>query len=153
MNSTLVESLIGAVVLVVAGGFLYVAYTTTDVAGHEGYPLEARFERVGGLNLGADVRLSGIKVGTVTREELDPDTYQAVIHFVVDRSIRLPSDSGASITSDGLLGDTYLELNPGGAPDYLAPGDQIEFTEEPIDIWSLVSKAVFSGDSSSSDSK
>ena len=152
MNSRLVESLIGAVVLVVAGGFLYVAYTTTDVAGRDGYPLLARFERVGGLNLGADVRLSGIKVGTVTREELDPDTYQAVVHFVIDRAVRLPDDSAASITSDGLLGDTYLELQPGGSPDYLAPGDQIEFTEEPIDIWSLVSKAVFSGDSSSGDS-
>ncbi|MFQ5348722.1 MAG: outer membrane lipid asymmetry maintenance protein MlaD [Rhodothalassiaceae bacterium] len=149
MNSNLVESLIGAVVLVVAAGFLYIAYTTTDVAGRDGYPLIARFERVGGLNLGADVRLSGIKVGTVTREELDPDSYQAVVHFVIDRSIRLPVDSGASITSDGLLGDTYLELSPGGAPDYLAPGDQVEFTEDPIDIWSLVSKAVFSGDSAS----
>lgn len=150
MNGNLVESMIGAVVLFVAAGFLYVAYTTTNIAGGGGYPLSARFDRVGALSLGADVRLGGIKVGTVTKQRLDPETFQAVVDFTVDPSIRLPLDSSASVTADGLLGESYLKIAPGGIwpgeePEYLQPGDQVQFTEDPIDIFSLISKAVFSG--------
>lgn len=144
MGSNLVESLIGAVVLVVAAGFLYIAYTTTDVGGVGGYPLNARFDRTGGLSLGADVRLSGIKIGTVTEQELDQATYQAVVRFTVKDGVQLPTDTFASISSDGLLGDTYLEIIPGGLDQYLKPGDQIEFTEDPVDLFGLISKAVYS---------
>jgi len=149
MSGNLVESLIGAVVLAVAMGFLYVIYTTTDVAAGGGYPLSARFDRVGALQLGADVRLSGIKVGTVTDQRLDTRTYQAVVRFSVDPSVELPTDSSASITSSGLLGESYLKLQPGGSPEMLQPGDMVEFTEDPVDIWSLISQAVFSSDDSS----
>ncbi len=149
MGGNLVESLIGAIVLVVAGVFLYVAYSTTDVGGRGGYPLGARFERVGSLSLGADVRLSGIKVGTVTRQSLDPQTYQAVVEFTVDKGLKLSQDSFAKITSDGLLGDTYIDIQPGGVDDMLEPGDELTFTQGPIDIFALISKAVYSGDSGS----
>jgi len=147
MSGNLVESLIGAVVLAAAGVFLYIVYTTTDVSAGGGYPLTARFDRVGALQLGADVRLSGIKVGTVTDQELDPKTYQAIVRFSVDPSIELPEDTSASITSSGLLGDSFLQLQPGGSPMMLDHGSTVEFTEDPIDIWSLISQAVFSSDS------
>lgn len=146
MGGNLVESLIGAVVLVVAGAFLYIAYSTTDVGARGGYPLGARFDRVGSLSLGADVRMSGIKIGTVTRQTLDPETYQAVVEFTVDKSLKLSSDSFAKITSDGLLGDTYIDLQPGGLDETLEPGDELSFTQGPIDIFNLISKAVYSGD-------
>jgi len=144
MSGNLVESLIGAVVLAVAGAFLYMVYTATDVGATGGYPLKAQFQRVGGLQLGADVRMAGIKVGTVTDQRLDPQTYQAVVRFTVDPSIELPEDSSASITSSGLLGESYLKLQPGGSPQMLEPGDEVEFTEDAIDIWSLISQAMFS---------
>lgn len=153
MSGNLVESMIGAVVLAVAGVFLYIVYTTTDIAAGGGYPYMARFERVGALQLGADVRMSGIKIGTVTEQKLDPATYQAVVRFTVSPSIELPEDSSASITSSGLLGESFLQLQPGGSPMMLEPGGMIEFTEEPIDIWSMISQLVFSSDSEDSKSE
>lgn len=149
MNSSLVESLIGAVVLAVAAGFLYLAYTTTDIGTRGGTEYVARFERVSGLAIGADVRIAGIKVGSVTRTDLDTDNYQAVVRVSVRPDIPLPEDTTASITSDGLLGDAYVKLSPGGSPDMLPPGGEIEFTDSPTDLWSLIRKAVYSGDDSS----
>ncbi len=149
MNGNLVESLIGAVVLVVAAGFLYVAYETTDIGTRGGVEYRARFDRVNGLTVGSDVRIAGIKVGSVIRTELDPQTYQAIVRLSVRKDIALPEDTTASITSDGLLGDTYINLSPGGSPEILQPGDEIEFTESPTDLWSLIRKAVYSGDSDS----
>jgi len=149
MNGNLVESLIGAAVLAVAGGFLYIAYTTTEVAGGAGYPLEARFDTIGSLGLGADVRIAGVKVGTVTKVDLDLDNVArpAGVRMTVRPDIRLPSDSTAKITSDGLLSDAYVQLQPGGMPDNLEPGDEFYDTQGPIDLFGLISKAVYSGDS------
>ncbi len=149
MNGNLVESLIGAVVLVVAAGFLYVAYETTDIGTRGGAEYRARFDRVNGLTVGSDVRIAGIKVGSVIRTELDSQTYQAIVRLSVRKDIALPEDTTASITSDGLLGDTYINLSPGGSPEILQPGDEIAFTESPTDLWSLIRKAVYSGDSGS----
>jgi len=151
MSGNLVESLIGAVVLAVAGGFFYMVYTTTDIGAGDGYPLNAQFDRVGALQLGADVRMAGIKVGTVTNQRLNPQTFQAEVRFTIDPEIKLPEDSSASITSSGLLGESYLKLQPGGSPMNLEPGDSVEFTEDAIDIWSLISQAMFSGGSDDDD--
>ncbi|WP_281301108.1 MULTISPECIES: outer membrane lipid asymmetry maintenance protein MlaD [unclassified Iodidimonas] len=150
MGGNLVESMIGAVVLAVAGAFLYIAYTTTNVGSASGYELQARFDRVGGLTLGADVRISGIKIGTVTGQRLDPQSYQAVVRFTVDKSLEISTDSFAKITSDGLLGDTYVELQPGGLDEYLSAGEEVYDTQGPIDLFGLISKAVYSGDPASS---
>lgn len=147
MSGNLVESLIGAVVLVVAGGFLYLIYTTTDVgAVGDGYILEARFDQVSGLTLGSDVRISGIKVGTVVDQTLDPNTYQAVVTIKVNSSLELPADTSASVASEGVLGGNYLALQPGGLPDMLRPGDQIEYTQDAIDLMSLIGQYIFSGE-------
>lgn len=149
MSSNLVESLIGAVVLAVAAGFLYIAYTTTEVAGGTGYKLEARFDTIGSLGLGADVRIAGIKVGTVTDVDLDLDNVArpAGVRLTVRPDIKLPSDSTAKITSDGLLSDPYVQLQPGGMPEYMQAGDEFYDTQGPIDLFGLISKAVYSGDS------
>lgn len=147
MSGNLVESLIGALVLVVAGGFLYLVYATTDVgAVGDGYELEARFEQVSGLSLGSDVRISGIKVGTVVDQTLDPETYQAVVRIKVNSSVKLPTDTSALVASEGVLGGNYLALQPGGMPDMLQPGDQIEFTQDAIDLMSLIGQYIFSGE-------
>lgn len=144
MKHNLVEALIGALVLVLASGFFVFTYSRTDVGTIEGYELTARFDRVDGLLVGSDVRLGGIRVGSVIRQAIDLETFEAVIHFSVRSDLRLPSDTSASITTEGLLGGAYLSLTPGGDVEYLVAGEQIEFTQGSIDLFGLLGKAVFS---------
>src|ERR1700730_10276158 len=109
------------------------------------YDVSARFDRVDGLRTGGDVRISGIKVGTVTSQSLDQQTFLAVVHLTIDPSIKLPVDTIATITSTGLLGENYLALVPGNDEEFIKPGGAIDHTEPPINIFSLINKFVGSG--------
>lgn len=140
MSSNLVESLIGALVLVIAGWFLVFAYERTDGAVNGGYTLVARFDQVDGIGVGSDVRLAGIKVGAVVSSELDRQTFQAVLRFSVEGGIALPVDTAAAITQEGLLGGRYLSLLPGGMEEVLADGDEIEETQSSLDLLGLIGK-------------
>ncbi|MBM3540372.1 MAG: MCE family protein, partial [Alphaproteobacteria bacterium] len=104
MGRNLVETLMGAVVLVVAAYFLVFAYTTTNVRSVRGYEVIAKFERVDGVATGSDVKVSGIKVGTLVDQRLDPESYLAVLRLSIDNSVKLPEDTVAQISSEGLLG-------------------------------------------------
>jgi phospholipid/cholesterol/gamma-HCH transport system substrate-binding protein len=148
MASNLVESLIGALVLLVAGWFLLLAYERTDAMSGGGYSLVAKFDRIDGLNVGSDVRMSGIKVGTVTEQHLDSTTYQAVVQFSVSPGVELPLDTAAAISSASLLGGSYLSLLPGGEDEYLVEGDEIEETQDAVDLVGLIGKFTSGGDSS-----
>ncbi len=149
MEKNLVETLLGAVVLVVAGLFLSFAYTSTSMTASGGYDVLARFERVDGINVGSDVKLSGIKVGTVVEQKLDHDTFMAVIRMNIDPAVKLPTDTVAQITSEGLLGGQYLALVPGGDDRNIGPGGEIKFTQAPINLMSLLGKFIFSAAESS----
>lgn len=149
MGGNLVETLIGAAVLAVAGIFVAFGYSTSSITSDGGFRLIAKFNRVDGLTLGSDVRVSGIKVGTVIDQRLDPNTYQAVIELDIHQGVQLPDDSSAKITSEGLLGATYLSLEAGGSEDYLQSGDEIRFTQGSIDLMSLIGQAIYSPGSSS----
>ncbi len=140
MSGNLVESLIGALVLIVAGWFLTYAYQQTDGAVSEGYVLSARFDKIDGLSVGSDVRMSGIKIGSVLDSRLDEITYQAIVRFSVAPDIQVPSDTAALITSESLLGGKYLSLSPGGMDDMLADGDEISETQDSIDLMGLLGK-------------
>ncbi len=140
MSSNLVESIVGAVVLVVAGWFLFFAYERTDVATVNGYTLSARFDRIDGLGVGSDVRVAGIKVGTVLESVLDNKTYQAIVKFSVATGVTLPLDTAAAISSESLLGGSYLTLLPGGDEEMLVDGDLIEETQDAIDLLGLIGK-------------
>lgn len=146
MSSNLVESIIGAVVLLVAGWFLMFAYERTDVASVDGYMLQARFDRIDGLNVGSDVRVAGIKVGTILESELDTTSYQAIVKFSVASGVELPLDTAAAISSESLLGGSYLSLLPGGDEEYLVNGDEIEETQDAIDLLGLIGKFTSGGD-------
>src|SRR3546814_1831500 len=100
----------------------------------------AKFDRIDGIEAGSDVRMSGIKIGTVTRQELDPESYLAVVHMEVDPRVKLPDDSSAEITSAGLLGSRYLALVPGGSERMLPPGGQIRFTQSAVSLEQLIGK-------------
>jgi phospholipid/cholesterol/gamma-HCH transport system substrate-binding protein len=144
MHRSVVETVIGAVVLAVAGLFLYFTYST-GYQRVEGYDVTAKFNRVDGLGVGSDVRLSGITVGRVVATQLDPATYLAVIHLRIDSKVKLPIDTAAKITSDGLLGSNYVALEPGGDEKMIADGGQITATQDPVNIVDLVGRYIFGG--------
>lgn len=145
MKDSLVETLIGAAVIAVAVLFFGYAYTSTGSGAVSGYEVTAKFSRADGVNVGSDVRLSGIKVGTVSRMALDPATYNAVVTIALDNSVKLPNDSSVRITSEGLLGNQYLSIEPGGSQDKIGPGGEIEYTQGSVDLIGLLGKAVFGG--------
>jgi phospholipid/cholesterol/gamma-HCH transport system substrate-binding protein len=144
MSGNVVETLIGAVVLVVAGFFLYFSYDKADVGAVEGYSLIARFDKVDGVKVGSDVMLAGIKVGTVTDESLDTKEYLAVLELSLASNVQLPDDSAIKIASDGLLGGKYLSIDPGGSEDFLEAGDEIRYTQGAVDLTELIGKAIYS---------
>lgn len=147
MGGNLVETLIGAVVLAVAGVFLVFAYNRADIGAVDGYELSARFEKVDGIRVGSDVLMSGIKIGTVTAQQLDPKSYLAIVRFTVRDDVSVPDDSAVKIASNGLLGDKYLALEPGGSDALLKPGGEIQFTQGSVDIMDLIGKAIYSAGS------
>jgi len=144
MSRNAVETVMGAVVLVVAALFLFFAYTTSHVRAVGGYELMARFDHVDGVRDGSDVRVSGIKVGSVVSQTLDPKTYIAILHLSIDSDIKLPKDTVASITANGLLGEKYLSLEPGNEDQAIPPGGQIEHTQSAMRLEDLIGQLIFS---------
>jgi phospholipid/cholesterol/gamma-HCH transport system substrate-binding protein len=138
------EVLIGAVVLLVAVGFLAYAIEHSGRSATPGYLLYARFDHIDGLSVGSDVRVAGVKVGTVTSAVIDPKTYQAVVGMTVRDDLKLPKDSSAVVTSESLLGGKYLALAPGGDEAMLQPGQNITITQGSINIEDLLGKFIFS---------
>jgi len=153
MGGNLVETLIGAVVLAVAAGFLFFAYGRADVGAVAGYEVFAKFERVDGLSVGSDVRMSGIKIGTVLEQTLDAVEYLAVVRLSVDPSIQIPDDSSAAVVSDGLLGSKYMSLVPGGADEMIEAGGEIRFTQSSVSLEQLIGKFMFSSDKADAPAK
>ena len=147
MSENTTEVLVGGAVLAVAGFFLFFAAQTTGYRQASGgaYELSASFRSAEGLSLGTDVRLAGVKVGTVTGLDLNPQTFRADVRFSVSKAIELPDDSAAVVASEGLLGGTYLELVPGGSPFNLDPGAEIEDTQGAVSLISLLLKFAAGG--------
>ena len=148
MHRNTLETVMGAIVLLAAAGFVTLAYEAADVKGSGGYEIAAEFGSTGGLSVGDDVRVSGIKVGQITAQQLDPITYIAKVSMAIEPTIKIPSDSSARITAASLLGGNYLELMPGAATDTLAAGAVIYDTRDPISLSDLLGKAVFSSNNS-----
>jgi len=141
-----VEVATGAAVLLVAAGFLFfaIAHGGRGGAGGEGMLLRASFDRIDGLSNGADVRIAGVKVGSVAGSRIDPQNFNAELLLRVDRSLKLPADTSAEITSEGLLGGKYVSLVPGGSDRLLADGGRITETQGAVSLESLLGKFIFS---------
>jgi phospholipid/cholesterol/gamma-HCH transport system substrate-binding protein len=144
MSRNVIETVMGAVVLAVAVFFLVFAYTSADLRTVDGYELIARFDRVDGLNVGSDVRVSGVKVGSVVAQRLDPTTFLAEVHMNIDPAVRLPTDSVAVIASEGFLGGKYMSLDPGGAEDMIPAGGTVEFTQSTPGLEQLLGQVIYS---------
>jgi phospholipid/cholesterol/gamma-HCH transport system substrate-binding protein len=143
-RSNAVETVTGAVVILLAAGFLGYAVAHSGRSGGAGYKLHANFDSIDGLGVGSDVKMAGVKVGSVTGTGIDPKTFQATVTLAVDDAIKLPKDSSASVVSEGLLGGKYLLLQPGGDTADIPPGGQITITQSSVNIEELLGKFVFS---------
>jgi phospholipid/cholesterol/gamma-HCH transport system substrate-binding protein len=144
MKNSVVETITGAVVIAIAAVFFFYVYTTTEAGrGQSGYKLTAEFENVEGIGVGSDVRMAGIKVGSVTNQDIDTASFQAIVTMVIDPKMQLPDDTTAKVTSEGLLGGKFISLEAGGSETKLKDGDRFNYTQGAIDIWSLISQFMF----------
>jgi phospholipid/cholesterol/gamma-HCH transport system substrate-binding protein len=144
MQRNAIEPILGALVLAAAVAFFFFAYDKAGSRSFEGYKLMARFSSVDGLQNGSDVRIGGVKVGQVINITMDPATYFANVTLSVDPQIKLPTDSVASVTTEGLLGGKYLGVTPGASDDMLKPGGQITHTEASVSLESMLGQVIYS---------
>ncbi|GHU18894.1 outer membrane lipid asymmetry maintenance protein MlaD [Alphaproteobacteria bacterium] len=148
------ETIVGFFVLLVASFFFYFVYNQSSWKKIDGYTLSAKFDRADGLADGVDVKLSGVRIGKILSVNIDPETFLAFVKFSVPNNIQLPTDSSASVQSDGLFGGRYLALTPGGAEENIKQGGEIQNTVGPTNLESLIGKFMMSKDSEGSkDSK
>ena len=143
MRRNAFETILGALVLLVAGVFVFFAYNTAQVKSIDGYALKARFFKIGGLTAGSDVRINGIKVGTVVSAELDNETYDAVVTMSIKPEIRLPKDTAAGIGSEGIIGGKYVRLRPGLEKSIMPPGGIITKTKDFRSLEDHVGEIIF----------
>jgi phospholipid/cholesterol/gamma-HCH transport system substrate-binding protein len=144
MKRSVIETVLGAVVLFVAAFFLIFSYRTSNVSTGAGYDLVADFSSIGGLKTGDDVQISGVKIGSVTGVTLNPETYLARVTMTIDPDIKVPDDTAALISSESLLGGRYLALEPGGSDKVLAHGGRVPFTQSPQNLEQLLGQFIFS---------
>jgi len=144
MGKHVIETVLGAVVLAVAALFLVFAYTSADLRKVQGYEVVAEFSNLGGLGVGADVRVSGVKISSVISQTLDPQSYRAVVRFTVDPTIALPRDTVALVASESMLGGKYLSLEPGGEADLIQPGGRVQYTQSTPGFEQLLGQVIFS---------
>lgn len=143
MGRSLIETVMGAVVLLVAAVFVFFAYNTAQVKAVQGYDVSAAFYKIGGLTKGSDVRISGIKVGTVTSHGLDSSTFDAVITMSIANNIKIPVDSVAAVASEGLMGGKYVRLEPGTAQEFIEDGGRIAKTKDFRSLEDQVGEIIF----------
>ncbi len=144
MRKNLIETVMGAVVLIVAAIFIVFAYNKADLGKVDGYQISAKFDRVDGILAGSVVRMSGIKIGTVISSSLDPKTYFANVVMSIRPDIKIPEDTSVAVSSEGLLGGTFLSLSPGGSDEMLQAGGEITMTQGSVDLMALLGQMIFS---------
>ncbi|MFM8746566.1 MAG: outer membrane lipid asymmetry maintenance protein MlaD [Aestuariivirga sp.] len=144
VKDSTVETLIGAAVIAIAAAFFLFAYQTSDQGHAAGsYRLSAEFDNAAGVSVGTDVRVAGVKIGSVVDFSLNPENFQANVVMEIDPKVKFTEDTTAKVTSEGLLGSNFIALEQGGAETVLADGGVISNTQGAVDIWSLISQAMF----------
>lgn len=138
-----VETIMGILVLVLAALFCYFAYSVSDLQVVKGYNVTANFLKVGGLNVGSDVRINGIKIGTVVSQTLNNEDFTANIEMSLSSDVKLPVDSVASIVADGLIGNKFIKIDPGHSKEILKDGDILQNTKDFKTIEDLVGEVIF----------
>ena len=148
MKENKLEVIIGAAVLLVALGFVVFLYQSTglSVSNSKHYELKADFRSADGIHVGTDVRLAGVKVGTVSDLGLNAETYRAEAELSIENKIDIPDDSALTVSSEGLLGGNFIEIIPGASYEYMQPGDEFLDTQGSVSLISLLLKFVSGSD-------
>lgn len=144
MKNNVIETILGAVVLIVAGLFISFAVSTADLKKVKGYTVTANFSNIDGITEGQDVRISGVNIGSVEKIVLDETTYLAQVTLAIDPSVKLPTDTVAKVASEGLLGGKYMSLEPGGEEAFLKEGEKIQYTQSSVNLEEMIGKFIFS---------
>lgn len=145
ISNNIIETLLGAFVILIAAYFAYFAYSSgQEGRSFKGYLLQAKFERIDGLHVGSDVKISGVKIGSIKSLEIDSKTFQANVIFYIDDKLKLPTDSRAAVVSESLLGGKYVTLEPGVDSDVLENKGIISETESSVNFETLLNKFLFS---------
>ncbi len=144
MRRNVIETVMGGVVLIVAAMFVGIAFQSGTVTTSAGYRIIADFGDASGLGPGSEVRMSGVKIGTVHSLELDPNTYDARATLNISESVNLPRDTSARIIADGLLGSNFIALEPGGDEEMLQSGEAIDITQGSINVVDLLGRFIWS---------
>ena len=138
------DFIIGTIVIIVAITFLTLSFKSTKISTKDGYQINAKFDNADGINIGSDIKISGVKIGTIAEQSLDKESFQAQLKLNIYNHIKIPSDSSAKIVSEGLLGSKYIAITPGGNDDFLENGQEINFTQSSINFEELLGKFIFS---------
>lgn len=145
-RSAVFETLVGIVVLAAAAAFIIYAFRTSGaLAGEGGYRVSAAFGRADGIDAGSDVKIAGVKIGTVAETALDPVTFEARLALLLQRNVQIPDDSSAKIRSDGILGGSHVSIEPGASETMLKEGGVITVTQGSVDLLGLAVQAFTSG--------
>jgi phospholipid/cholesterol/gamma-HCH transport system substrate-binding protein len=140
-----IETMVGVFVLMGMLALLFLALQAANLASfgnNKGYPINARFDNIGGLKPRAPVKSAGVTVGRVTRIRLDPKTYHGVVSMEIDPDVTFPKDSSAKILTAGLLGDQYIGIEPGSDDKNLAAGDLITQTQSAVVLENLIGQMI-----------
>jgi phospholipid/cholesterol/gamma-HCH transport system substrate-binding protein len=143
MKHNPIETIIGALVIAAAFGFMFYASNAVGLSGpSDTYDVKASFRSAEGVSLGTDVRMAGVKIGSVTGMELNPTTFRAEINVSVNEDIEIPDDSAISVSSEGLLGGNFIEIIPGASEFPVENGGEIEDTQGSVSLVTLLLKFV-----------
>ena len=145
MRYSLIEILMGAIVLSVAIGFLSIGMQSVNSNQKVGYNISLIFGSSAGLKNGDNVKISGINVGTITSLDLNLEDYNAKVDVKLNENIKIPDDSSARITSSSLLGGNFIDIIPGGSDTYIKPNDTIYDTSDPVSFTDMLGKVIYSG--------
>ena len=143
MHRSLAETVMGAVVLIVAGVFLYFFITTAQIQTVQGYTVSARFGNIGGLQAGSDVRISGIAVGSVRDRSIDPETYEAVVSLSIRPDVKIPEDSSVGIGSGGFIGGVHVTIQPGKSAKFIRGGSELTRSVDYKSLEEQVGEVIF----------
>jgi len=143
MSRNIIETGMGAIVILVAVVFLVFSYSVSDLRPPSGYDVIAKFNAVDGLTDGSDVRIAGVKVGTVVGEHIDQTEYRAVVTMKIDHGIELTEDTVVRVSSAGILGGKYVKLEPGTSKKFVPAGGELKNTKDVISLEELLGKVIF----------
>lgn len=136
------EAIVGLAVVLLAALFIVYAWGATGGRHGGGIKITALFPNASGVNVGTDVKVAGLKVGQVTGQKLDPKSFQVAVTVALDPTVKLPADSSAAITSEGLLGNPFISMTPGGSEQMLKDGDTITDTQGAMDLMALIGQFI-----------